>query len=161
MARWVSLVLAVCLICTGCAAPNTAPVVSGFRCQADITYGGASYAGVLDRTDPATATLTLHEPVAMSGLVMQWDGQAVHVQYMGMNMTVDEAELPVGAVIRVLCDTLDACAQGNVTSATVEGESACGPYTLCMDASSGLPLELRLPLLDLTVTFSAWELPEN
>ncbi len=134
-------------------------MVSGFRCQAQIEYGGATYVGVFDRPDPSSAVLTLSEPVAMSGLVMRWDGSSVHVQYLGMELSVNEAELPVGAVIRVLCDTLDACVQGErePSASRIEGDSACGRFTVTLDDKSGRPCRMDIPAIDFSVTFSAWE----
>ncbi len=158
MIRGISVLMCLLCVCTACS-PSVTPVVDGFRCQAHIVYDGTDYVGTLDRTDPTAAELTLSEPLTMNGLSMRWDGTAVSVRYLGMELTLREEELPIGAVIRVLCDTLDQAVTTERFQGTsrIEGESACGPFALTLDETNGLPLCLEVPTIGFEVTFSSWE----
>lgn len=161
MIRVMSVLVSLVLLMSGCAASVKEPVVSGFRCRADMTYGDSVYVGTLDRTTEQEATLTLSEPPGLNGVVMRLCNGQVTVGYAGMQMTVSENEMPVGALIGVLCDALDACVNGTVEGNTVEGTCACGPYCLTLDHASGLPVSLVVPSLALQVDFSCWELPQG
>ncbi len=161
MLRVVSVLTVLALLVSGCASSAVEPVVSGFRCRADVVYGDSAYVGTLDRTQEQEATLTLSEPPGMNGVTMRLQNGQVTVGYAGIEMAVGEDEMPVGSLIGVLCDTLDSCVNGTAGGSTVDGVCACGPYSLTVDEASGLPVSLTVPSLDLHVTFSCWELPQG
>ncbi len=146
---------------TACAKPPVTPVTDGFRCRVSLDYGGALYEATLDRLAESQATLTLTKPEALKGLTMAWDGQAVSMTYAGMTMSFEDASLPVGAAVKILYRTLDACRESAQANSVYEGTVDGVPYTVSFDDRTGLPLSLSVPSIPIHAAFSEWEQPNE
>ncbi len=163
--RRLSVLLLVCLVLlTGCGKSSPTPITDGFRCTVMLDYEGTVYEGVLLRTAPQSGELTLTSPASVKDLCMAWSGEEVSLSYSGISLKVDEKALPIGAAIKVLCRSLDACsalvAAGEIAT-IIEGEHQGVPFSVSFDEQTGYPKQLSLPSADLTVTFLAFETAES
>lgn len=160
MRRVLSVLVLSVILLTGCGKAASPPVTDGFRCAVTLRYDETVYEGTLERQTAQSGTLVLTAPLAVEGLTMTWTGEEVTLSYGGMELKLNEEQLPVGAAIKVMCRALDSCAervQKEGAAADMSGELAGTPFTMAFDTDNGYPLSLELPSVPLVVTFSAWE----
>lgn len=155
-------VLAVCtLFCFACNKMQTAaPVTLDFSCRFSAQYDDLKATGEMVRTADKVLTITFDTPDTLSDVSLIWDGEEVRMRVFGIETALPQAYLPQGALGTVLGGALDDALDrvgsetfsngGAVLSGTV-GEHA---YTLHFDGQNGIPFQLEVPSLPLSIVFS-------
>lgn len=161
-------IVLVCLCTlTACQSPADEPeqpVVTGFACDVEATYGDMAVSGHLSRGAAGTLELKLSEPATLNGLTMTWDGDQVTLGMHGLTFGVDPAAVEQTALGKGLLSALDAAlgshggARTEDNAVSTKGESVSGEFELLSDPETGNLLSLRVPALSLTATFSNFTL---
>lgn len=155
------------LLCAGCSSHPAAqepPAVTGFSCDADVSYQDMHVKGKLTRMEEGSLTLALTEPETLDGLTMKWNGEAISFELYGMSFGVDPEAIPESALGQSIVNALDAVEQSEAAASTAEdgsavvsGSSVSGEFELTFDPDSGQLLSLRFPDLDMNATFSNFQ----
>ena len=162
MRKWVT-VLAVGLLClcmAGCKKQAVAPAATtDFSCNVRAVYDGLAVTGTLVRRSAGTLELAFTSPETLNGLTAVWDGEDVTLQMHGLSFSVNADALPEQALGEGVLAALDSALDKTMTpklegdTAVYEGTVEQGTYTLVCDKTSGKPLSLTMPSLQLQVTF--------
>ena len=153
------------LMLYSCAPPAASPVTTDFTCRFTAEYDGLSIDGTIERTAEKTLTVTFDHPDTLSGVTLILDGEQVRMRVFGIETALPQSYLPqraFGTVINsALDDAVKKAASGDVKENhfTLSGTAEGYAYTLRCDAKSGLPLQLEVPELPLSVTFTDFPSP--
>ena len=160
---WMCMLLVCLYALTACQSPADdpeEPVVTGFACDLEATYGDMAVSGHISRGAAGTLTLELSEPATLDGLTMMWDGDQVTLGMHGLTFGIDPTAIEQTALGKGLLSALDAAlgshggARTEDNTLSTKGESVSGEFELLSDPETGNLLSLRVPALALTATFS-------
>ncbi len=147
------------LLMAGCGKGGLAaakPVTAGFSCGVTADYRGMAVKGTLSRTQDGRLRMHITQPPTLSGMVVNWDGKAMTMELGGMQVPVNAAKVPQGALVKSLLSVLTAAPkEGEMTDDgyVLEGEVDGKAYTIVCAPDTGLIRSLRVPEDELTVTF--------
>ena len=126
-----------------------------FRCKADITFGE------MQATADVVRSLDGSTRVTMQGLQFDFAEDKISLNFKGLKLDVEPTSFLASSAASALVnafetslngDNLDITSKGGVATVTAKGES--GNFTLTLDESTGAPLSLSVPSLDLNCNFS-------
>lgn len=150
-------VAAAALCCCGCAGGNlplVGPQVTDrrlepFESDFSLQYGTLCAQGHFSRTGPGDGAFAFTAPEALSGLTVDFTGETVVLQYLGLEAAFAAGSVPDGAAREVVA-ALDALACQQEQPPVLEGEDALytgdsgrGPYALTVNRQSGAFLRLE------------------
>lgn len=138
------------------------PVSTGFECDVSLTYRDMDVKGHLTRLTAGTLVMDITEPKTLEGMSMKWDGQTISVNMYGLSFGVDPEAIPETALGKSILDALDSVpADGDRTvtdeGVLTKGTAAGGEFTFISDAETGNLLSLTIPSVNLTATFSNFQ----
>lgn len=166
MRRGAALVLLVLmLLVTGCRqlTQTADPVGADFTCRIQADYKDMDVEGTLIRQTAGMLRLTFSAPESLAGMTAVWDGESVELEMNGLSFSVDPATVPESALGEEIVAVLDAAIRGegertqDGDKLIIRGNGDNGMYELTCDARTGVPLELSVPSIPLSVTFSDFE----
>ncbi len=155
----VMVVAALLLLPVGCKqeeTPAVEPVTTGFSCEVSADYRGMAIKGTLTREASGELRVSLTEPATLSGMAVRWDGEKMTMELGGMQIPVDAAKVPQGALVKSVLSALAAVpVQGELTDDgyVVGGEVDGKEYTVVCAPDTGLVRSLSVPQDELTVAF--------
>lgn len=153
-----------CCACAGEGLPLGGPeaadrLLDPFESDFSLQYGSVNAEGHFTRTGPGCGLLEFTAPETVEGLVVECDGGAVTLSYLGLQAQFAADSLPAGAA-RELVAVLDALARQPERTPTVEEETAIfggdtgqSAFALTVDRQSGAFLELTAGEPAFTVKF--------
>ncbi len=132
------------------------PVTTGFSCDVSAQFRGMTVKGTLTRQTDGVLRVQLTEPPTLRDVAVSWDGQMMTMALGGVNIPVDAAKVPQGALVRQVLSALTASptdskttAEGALFTGTVDGKE----YTIVCAPDTGLIRSLSIPQDALTVSF--------
>ncbi len=112
--------------------------------------------GTLTRQTDGVLCVQLTEPPTLRDVAVSWDGQTMTMSLGGVNIPVDAAKVPQGALVRQVLSALTATPTGSqisdtgvIFTGTVDGKE----YTITCAPDTGLIRALAIPQDRLTVSF--------
>ena len=138
------------------------PVSTGFECDVSLTYRDMDVKGHLTRLTAGTLVMDITEPQTLEGMSMKWDGQTISVNMYGLSFGVDPEAIPETALGKSILDSLDGVTADGERIVTDEGvltkgNAAGGEFTFVSDPETGNLLSLTIPSVNLTATFSNFQ----
>lgn len=154
------LLCAVILLFSGCA--DTAakePLTEKFTCDFSVDYQDMQFAGIMQRSNAGTLTMSLKEPKTLSGLTVSHDGEKTTASLGILEYTLDE-KLPQASAVNTILDVLDdlfeKAQSGKLIDDGMEftGKTDGFDYRMLSDPDTGVLMTLEVPDMQLNVKFS-------
>lgn len=143
MKKIISLVL-VLLTLTACGKKTVEPCLFGISFTADIVCFNESYKGECVFSEDGILTFKITEPELLSGYTVTISDDKTTAEYLGLQFTPNEGNMPFSSVADTLFEKLTAAAGGKAEKRgeqfILEGDS----YTLYI-SESGLPQKMLIP----------------
>ena len=159
----IGAILAILLL-TGCQPKQAQPLdlTGGMFCTVTVTLGEQVITAQLERTVTGICRLSVQEPSELEGLTFDWTGDALSLQYKGLNWDLEADALPSTAFAAALMKCLDIAAKkdGLETQSiqqdrvTTRGYCDAGEFQLVYDQTRNQVISIELDALDLTAEFS-------
>ena len=169
--RFLSALLALCLLLSGCAwaakqksqaaAKKAAEKLeNAFETNLNIKLGEMQAEAVFIRESPSSCTVRMLSPDSIKGTEMVFTEDKMHISYMGLSLSVDPNSVPGSAAIKLLISALDSSLQQEGVDLSYEnrvltatGEAGTGRFTLKIDPENGNLLSLSIPEEELEIEF--------
>lgn len=135
-----------------------------FRCKADITFGEMQATADVVRSLDGSTRVTMQSPETLQGLQFDFAADKISLNFKGLKLDVEPSSFLASSAASALVnafetslngDNVDITSKGGVATVTAKGDS--GNFTLTLDESTGAPLSLSVPSLDLNCNFSEFE----
>ena len=156
------LVLVLVCGCCGCQkqAEKTPPVTQGFVCDADIHYGDLNVKALITRPVAGVCRVEIKEPAALSGMVLDLDGEKMKISYLGLAFDLSPKDMPDTSFAQALINALDSASlpgglklEKKDGGYVFSGQSDSGGFSIAVGPGGALK-SLSIPALHLNIDFS-------
>lgn len=171
MRKWMGTLLAALLtlcgvLCfSGCSAGGSAEAhetVTKFSSEIEIAMGESKISCKLQRKAAGDVSLTVDEPVQLSGMGFEWKNNRYAISYNGLRTETENPFLPSSSFASAVVAVLDAAENGDALKSgeekdglvSYQGESSCGAYQYLVNSETGYIEQILLDNLGIKAVLS-------